>query len=133
LQKDDLQENYKLMKLKQLIQRYGIQQFNISDTYLAFRLVRYILNQDDTNSLLDAMECADAYHNYTTMELFIIRSQWLLKTGHLDRFSNLIIKGKENDSIFKEISISTTEKIAILNELENWVHLNLQYFQSIGS
>ncbi|XP_007936326.1 kinetochore-associated protein 1 [Orycteropus afer afer] len=55
-----LQESYKLMEMKKLLRGYGIRELNLLNKEI-MRVVRYILKQDVSSSLEDALKVAQAY------------------------------------------------------------------------
>jgi kinetochore-associated protein 1 len=54
---EDIEEQYKLMNLKRMVQEYGIKTFNVSDVNLAKRLVPFILKHvEKTSAINDALD-----------------------------------------------------------------------------
>ncbi|KAJ3000086.1 hypothetical protein HDV02_000734 [Globomyces sp. JEL0801] len=93
----EITEQHKLMKLRKMIQGYGINSFNVSDLQLAKRLIPYILKRVDS---LTAVE--DAFQ---------------VKAA-------LLRNGKELEGISD--SYSALAKSAILQEFLCWVDMQLE-------
>ncbi|XP_042525040.1 kinetochore-associated protein 1 [Dipodomys spectabilis] len=55
-----LQESYKLVEMKMLLRGYGIREVNLLNTEI-MRVIRYILKQDVSSSLEDALKVAQGY------------------------------------------------------------------------
>jgi kinetochore-associated protein 1 len=125
IQGEEFEEQLKLMKLKKMILKYGVENFNVSDINLAHKLVRFILRSDDFESTKDAMLCVEAYNNYSLMEILVLKSQWLIQQSMLARFKSLIKTGRECESV-ESIDIKPCDKIVVLKELLVWVLLNLE-------
>ncbi|KAJ3342515.1 hypothetical protein HDU91_000530, partial [Kappamyces sp. JEL0680] len=114
-------EQYKLMRLKAMVQTYGINKFNVSDTKLARRLVPFILrNLEATNAVADALQCVEAYSHYTTAEVFIMRSQFLIDAYRTVPFSRLLDQDKERDEN-EPIAWTRDEKHPAVHELLIWI------------
>jgi hypothetical protein len=54
---EEFNEQLKLMKLKEMLRKYGIEKFNVSDVKMALKLVPFILrNLDHADAIHDAIE-----------------------------------------------------------------------------
>ncbi|KAJ3414397.1 hypothetical protein HDV05_006671 [Chytridiales sp. JEL 0842] len=97
-QLDDLREQYRLMRMKRMILNYGLTDFNIAATQEAKSLLRFILAKtENTNAVRDAMQVISAYNHLSKMDAFIMRVQYLLEEGHVERALLLLRTGSELD------------------------------------
>ncbi|KAJ1564985.1 Kinetochore-associated protein 1 [Nowakowskiella sp. JEL0078] len=93
---DELREQYRLLRLKRMLIKYGIKGFNISDLSLSKSLLKFVLAKTDfTDSIDDAMQIVTAYHTLHKFEAYVIRLQNLCKEGQIQRAINLLRYGSE--------------------------------------
>ncbi|NXF04139.1 KNTC1 protein, partial [Smithornis capensis] len=70
---DLLQDSYKLMEVKKLLQAYGIRETNVlSDEEMRMMFVRYIFKQNTPTALEDALKVAEAF-SLSTGEVYFLR------------------------------------------------------------
>ncbi|KND00003.1 uncharacterized protein SPPG_04350 [Spizellomyces punctatus DAOM BR117] len=97
--KDELREQYRLLKLKRMLIAYGITTFNISDKTLARGLLPRILGRIDlVNAMRDALQVVSAYHHLNKMEAYRIRLMALFEAGKVSRALRLLESGVEEDA-----------------------------------
>lgn len=88
---DEIREQRRLMHLKEMMQKYGIRHFNLTDTRLARGLVKHVLSRFDVETALaDALQLVGAYNHLTEREAYVTRFQNLVQTGQPDRLQELL-------------------------------------------
>jgi hypothetical protein len=123
---DEIQEQHKLMKLKLMVQKYGIKSFNVSDTNLALKLIPFILKHVEfTDAIADAMQCLNAYHSGSKYEIIVIRCQHLIEHNEMKRLESLLQNGKETDDQTTDY-MEDVDKESVLKELDTWISLKLE-------
>ncbi|KAI8911677.1 hypothetical protein EDD86DRAFT_203002 [Gorgonomyces haynaldii] len=75
---EELKEQYKILKLKNLVLNYGIKNVNLSDPLLVKRLVRHILRQSDPKAVQDALEFQACFHFLSIQDIYLTRTQFLI-------------------------------------------------------
>lgn len=132
--REELYEQFKLLKLKRMVLGYGIKTFNVSDINLAGRLVPFILRHVDVvGAVDDALQCVDAYQNLPRHQVYVTRAQFLVSAGLLDRFERLITFGKEvDDAVCKPEFLGSDELYSVLQELNIWNIMKLDLLITKG-
>ncbi|XP_007900402.2 kinetochore-associated protein 1 [Callorhinchus milii] len=108
-----LQESYRLMEMKKLLQGYGIRNFNVSNDYEIMRLVNFILKQDLGSSLDDALKVVRAYM-LPPVDVYFLRISHLISNGRRDDCLNVL----------KSLAFSEAEDTAM--RLVTWARLKFQ-------
>jgi kinetochore-associated protein 1 len=118
-------EQYKLMRLKAMVQRYGIKTFNVADTKMANRLVPYILRHTDIlTAIEDSIQCVEAYNQFNASEIVIMRSQFLIDAERIQRLECLLNSGQE-DKDQPVLGVTQDEKAHIFDELSIWIEFKV--------
>ncbi|XP_061458335.1 kinetochore-associated protein 1 isoform X2 [Rhineura floridana] len=109
-----LQEGYRLMEMKKLLRSYGIRDTNLlNDKQMILMLVKYILKQDTSSSLEDALKIVYAFM-LPTAEVYV----W--------RIVDLIDKEKGDDVINLLKILPSAEAVEIAEKLLIWGRLILE-------
>ncbi|NXY53050.1 KNTC1 protein, partial [Callaeas wilsoni] len=109
-----LQESYRLMEMKKLLRAYGIRDTNLlKDKQMIMRLVRYILKQDTSTCLEDALKIVEAYL-LPTGEVYFLRMMDLIDKA----------RGEESLTLLKSLPLAKAEEVA--ERLTLWGRLVLQ-------
>ena len=86
-QTDEITEQYRIMRLRGMLQTYGIKQFNLTDTSLVRGLLNYLLARQDMETALDdALQLVKAYHHLTEQEAYVGRLENLVENNNLPVF-----------------------------------------------
>ncbi|XP_064499613.1 kinetochore-associated protein 1-like isoform X2 [Pseudopipra pipra] len=97
-----LQDSYRLMEMKKLLRAYGIRDTNLlRDNEMIMMLVRYILKQDTTTSLEDALKIVEAYA-LPTGEVYFLRMIDLIDKE----------RGEESLTLLKSLTPAEAEEVA---------------------
>ncbi|KAJ1929435.1 hypothetical protein IWQ60_001182 [Tieghemiomyces parasiticus] len=95
----ELREQFRLMRLRRMLLRYGVKVFNVSNLALAKGLVRYITSQvNEPRALADALRVVRAYHHLRPLDACAHRLQALVEHGveaQLPAALQEIITGKQ--------------------------------------
>ncbi|XP_060125558.1 kinetochore-associated protein 1 isoform X2 [Zootoca vivipara] len=109
-----LQEGYRLMEMKKLLRSYGIRDTNLlNDKQVMMMLVKYILQQDSTTSLEDALKIVNAFM-LPTADVYV----W--------RIVQLIDKEKGDDIISLLKTLPPAEAMQIADKMLIWGRLTLE-------
>ncbi|XP_068100250.1 kinetochore-associated protein 1 [Hyperolius riggenbachi] len=108
-----LQESYRLMEMNKLLRGYGVRGFNFSHDKKIMGLIKYILRQDSSSSLEDALKIAQAYQ-LPTVEVYIFRIVQLIYMNRGDECLNLLK------------SVSSSEAEVTVERLSLWARIALQ-------
>ena len=105
----ELQEQFRLAKLKRILQPYSIKDFNLSDASKARGLMRQILARTDLpQSLNDALEIVQAYHHLTQHEAYVFWFQAMTFSGKLEMTKPVIS------------SLEYNVKMSVCREVVEW-------------
>ncbi|KAI8821507.1 rough deal protein C-terminal region-domain-containing protein [Fimicolochytrium jonesii] len=97
--REELREQYRLLKLKRMLVSYGIGSFNISDKVLAKGLLPRILGRMDVmHAMDDVMQVVSAYHHISVLQAYRIRLRNLYEHGFIERANRLLQTGHEDPS-----------------------------------
>ncbi|XP_053557743.1 kinetochore-associated protein 1 [Bombina bombina] len=108
-----LQESYRLMEMNKLLRGYGIRGYNFANEKHIMGLVKYILKQDASTSLEDALKIVQAYM-LPTVEVYIFRIVQLI----------YMKRGEECLNLLKSLSPPETE--ITVERLSLWARIALQ-------
>ena len=80
---EELGEQRRLMELKEMMQKYAVRHFNLTDSSLARGLMKHILSRLDIPTALDdALQVVGAYNHLNLREPYIIRFQNLVNAAY---------------------------------------------------
>ncbi|CAG8541754.1 10906_t:CDS:10 [Paraglomus occultum] len=97
--KEEFQEQYRLLQMRKMLLRYGIKNFNISDSTMAKGLLSHVLEHTDVDSVLeDSLMIVDTYPHLSKLEVYVLRMQTLCMTGSVDKVKDLLEKLTEIES-----------------------------------
>ncbi|KAJ3186082.1 hypothetical protein HDU85_001000 [Gaertneriomyces sp. JEL0708] len=89
--KEDLKEQYRLLRLKRMMLGYGISNFNISDKQLAKGLLpRILCCVEIPNAIHDALQVVSVYDHLHAVDAYRVRIMCLFEAGHIKRGLRLI-------------------------------------------
>ncbi|XP_048448915.1 kinetochore-associated protein 1, partial [Rhincodon typus] len=108
-----LQESYRLMEMKKLLRGYGIRNFDMFNDHEIMWLVKFILNQDQSSSLDDALKVVHAYL-LSPVEVYFLHLKHLASND--DRDSCL--------SLLKSLTLEEAE--STIMRLITWAQLKIQ-------
>ncbi|KAJ3023527.1 Kinetochore-associated protein 1 [Thoreauomyces humboldtii] len=147
--KDELREQYRLLKLKRMLVMYGIPSFNISDKTLAKALLPRILSRLEFPwAMKDAVQVVSAYHHLSKKEAYRLRLTNLLEAGLIDRAISLLQTGCEDPAadmptadddglgLELDVHLDAIEQVGVGKEILNYLELVMQdavEMQSIAS
>ncbi|KAJ1953036.1 hypothetical protein EC988_003223, partial [Linderina pennispora] len=101
----EIGEQYRLMCLKRMLFSYGLPDFHISNTRMAYPLLQWLVRKTDSPGIMaDALQLVDAYHQLSRTTAYVLRLQALCEAGDPDKVSSLIeyIDKTEHGSTIKE-------------------------------
>jgi hypothetical protein len=125
--KEEINEQFKLMKLKLMVQKYGVKNFNVSDMNLASRLIPFILRHVEINDAIgDAIQCLRTFHIGSNHEIVVLRCQNLITSGKVEQLESLLMSGKEDASQMSVDYLDVVNKPSVCGELETWISLKLE-------
>jgi hypothetical protein len=88
---DEIREQHRLMHLKEMMQKYGIRQFNLTDTRLARGLMKHVLSRFDVvSALADALQLVGAYSHLNAQEAYVTRFQNLVRNNRDDQLEDFL-------------------------------------------
>uniref|UniRef100_A0ABM5F2B4 Kinetochore-associated protein 1 isoform X2 n=1 Tax=Pogona vitticeps TaxID=103695 RepID=A0ABM5F2B4_9SAUR len=103
-----LQEGYRLMEMKKVLRNYGIRDTNLlNDKHMILRLVKYILKQDTSSSVDDALKMVNAFM-LPAAEVYL----W--------RIANLIDKEKVEDVLDLLKALPPSEAVEVAERALIW-------------
>ncbi|KAJ3339896.1 hypothetical protein HDU93_007670 [Gonapodya sp. JEL0774] len=101
----DMLEQYRLMYLKKMLQKYGVKSFDASNLVLAKRVLHHILSFTDIReAMADALQVVAAYNHLERLDSYCIRARNLCDSGNIDHMVDLVTRGAEISS--EEVSTS---------------------------
>jgi hypothetical protein len=112
---DELREQYRLMRLKRMLIRYGIHVINVSDVSLARGVVRAVVahpTAPTADVLRDGLEVVSAYNHLTPLDVYTTRLRYLASAGRL--------QVSEATAVLDAVSPSTAVPAAL--EVLGWLY-----------
>ncbi|KXS20915.1 hypothetical protein M427DRAFT_348724 [Gonapodya prolifera JEL478] len=96
----DLLEQYRLLYLKKMLQKYGVKTFDASNLSLAKRILHHILSFVDVHDAMwDGLQVVAAYNHLDRLEAYGIRACNLSDAGYIDKMVQLVATGVESSSV----------------------------------
>ncbi|KAJ1931645.1 hypothetical protein FBU59_006643, partial [Linderina macrospora] len=87
----EIREQYRLMCLKRMLFSYGLPDFHISNTRMAYPLLQWLVRKTDSPGIMaDALQLVDAYHQLSRTTAYVLRLQALCEAGDPDKVAKLI-------------------------------------------
>ncbi|XP_069789332.1 kinetochore-associated protein 1 [Narcine bancroftii] len=108
-----LQESYRLMEMKTLLRGYGIRNFDMFNDNEIMWLIKFILKQDLSSSLDDALKVVHAYI-LTPVEVYFLHAKHLMSNN----------KGDDCLSLLK--SLAQKEAETTVMRLSTWAQLKIE-------
>ncbi|KAJ3089821.1 Kinetochore-associated protein 1 [Quaeritorhiza haematococci] len=99
----EIQEQYRLIRLKRMLIDYGITKYNLSDLRMAKGLLKYIIGRVDVvHAMRDALQVVNAYHHLDKFEAYAMRLRKLAQAGKIEQAVRLLKTGKEDGESLTE-------------------------------
>ncbi|XP_078277801.1 kinetochore-associated protein 1 isoform X2 [Rhinoraja longicauda] len=108
-----LQESYRLMEMKKLLRGYGIRNFDMFNDHEIMWLIKFILKQDLSSSLDDALKVVHAY-TLTPVDVYFLHTKRLISNNKRD----------ECLSLLKSIALKEVETTVM--RLCTWAQLTIE-------
>ncbi|XP_051888411.1 kinetochore-associated protein 1 isoform X2 [Pristis pectinata] len=108
-----LQESYRLMEMKKLLRGYGIRNFDMFNDHEIMWLIKFILKQDLSSSLDDALKVVHAYV-LTPVEVYFLHTK------------HLILNNKNDDCLNLLKSLALKEAETTVMRLSTWAQLKIE-------
>jgi hypothetical protein len=123
---EEIDEQFKLMKLKLMVQKYGVKSFNVADVNLAVKLIPFILRHTDiSDAISDALQCLKTYRISSNHDILVLRCQNLIVKGKVAQLESLLLSGSEDSSL----NVNYWEginRISVYRELDIWIGLKME-------
>ncbi|KAJ2807935.1 hypothetical protein H4S07_003497, partial [Coemansia furcata] len=87
----EITEQYRLMCLKRMLLSYGLHDFHISNTKMAYPLLQWLVRKTDSSTIMsDVLQLVDAYHHLSRTSAYVLRLQALCEAGEAAAVSDLV-------------------------------------------
>ena len=118
----ELVEQRRLMELKEMMQKYAVRHFNLTDSSLARGLMKHVLNRLDVATALDdALQVVSAYNHLNKREPYIIRFQNFVNAQCYEEAQQVVARlpGDVIDSFVHEIVFWADDILSFEADLVN--------------
>ncbi|KAJ2819953.1 hypothetical protein GGI24_004631, partial [Coemansia furcata] len=87
----EITEQYRLMCLKRMLLSYGLHDFHISNTKMAYPLLQWLVRKTDSSTIMsDVLQLVDAYHHLSRTSAYVLRLQALCEAGEAAAVADLV-------------------------------------------
>ncbi|KAJ2870062.1 hypothetical protein GGH93_005857 [Coemansia aciculifera] len=134
----EITEQYRLMCLKRMLLSYGLHDFHISNTKMAYPLLQWLVRKTDSSTIMsDVLQLVDAYHHLSRTSAYVLRLQALCEAGEaaavadLVRFIDVTEHGSATSHLGMQSDHDRLAGLPLLNRLEPAVPDGSRVGQSI--
>lgn len=85
----EIEEKCRMVELEKLLVTYGLRDVSLADRYSAENLACYILSQDQSSAVEDALHVASFYSHLDEMHVYLLRAKFLVERRRPDELRQL--------------------------------------------
>ncbi|KAJ2747383.1 hypothetical protein GGI20_000521 [Coemansia sp. BCRC 34301] len=87
----EVTEQHRLMCLKRMLLSYGLHDYHISNTKMAYPLLQWLVRKTDSSTIMsDVLQLVDAYHHLSRTSAYVLRLQALCEAGEATGVAGLV-------------------------------------------